>query len=96
VYVITVTFAIKPEHTATFREAMIVQARNSLSREAGCSQFDVCTDPGDATRIFLYEIYDDEAAFKHHLETEHFRDFDSMVQPWLASKSVTAWVRLES
>ena len=95
-YVITVTFSIKPEHTAEFREAMIAQARNSLTREAGCSQFDVCTDPGDADRIFLYEIYDDEAAFKHHLQTQHFKEFDAAVQPWLASKTVTAWERIEA
>ena len=62
VYVITVTFDVKLEHTTEFREAMIAQAQNSLARETGCMQFDVCADPGDAGRVFLYEIYADEAA----------------------------------
>ena len=42
-----------------------------------------------ASRIHLYEIYADEAAFKAHLETPHFKVFDRLAGPWLESKSVT-------
>lgn len=27
--------------------------------------------------VFLYEIYDDEAAFKAHLQTPHFKSFSA-------------------
>ena len=42
-----------------------------------------------ASRIHLYEIYADEAAFKTHLETPHFKVFDSLAGPWLERKAVT-------
>ena len=93
-YVIAVIFLIRDGHEAQFLTRVEHQAEDSLAREDGCLQFDVCTDPADPKRIFLYEIYRDEAAFQHHLETAHFKDFDATVADWVASKSVEAWHRL--
>lgn len=92
-YVITVVFRAKPEHRAAFREAMIENATASRTREPGCRQFDVCEKP-DGSEIFLYEIYDDEAAFKAHLATGHFVAFDAKVKPWVEQKVVLAYQRL--
>jgi len=63
-YVIIVDFTIRREHLAAFHAAMVENARLSRETEPGCRQFDVCLDPKDATRYFLYELYDDEAAFQ--------------------------------
>ena len=92
-YVVTVIFRAKAEHRAAFREAMIENATASRTREPGCRQFDVC-ESADAADIFLYEIYDDEAAFKAHLATDHFRKFDAQVKPWLADKRIVPYVRI--
>ena len=94
-HVITVEFVIEPGRTEAFREAMLRQARNSLDREPGCLQFDVCFDPNDAKRVFLYEIYVDRDAFDEHLRSAHFLEFDATVKDWLTSKSVRAWTRFE-
>jgi autoinducer 2-degrading protein len=93
VYVIVVDFTIKPEHVAAFRTAIVENARLSRESEPGCRQFDVCVDPEDATRIFLYELYDDEAAFQAHLKTAHFLEFDRASAPWVAAKSARALAR---
>ena len=93
-YVIVVDFTIRPERVSEFREAMERQARNSLEREAGCRQFEVAVDPDRRGRFFLYEVYDDEAAFRLHLESEHFRAFDAQVRDWTQTKSVTALERI--
>ena len=94
-HVITVTFVVKANHVASFHDAVIAQARNSLSQEMRCQQFDVAVDAGDPSRVFLYELYDDEAAFQQHLETAHFKAFDATVGDWLESKNVSAWRRVE-
>lgn len=93
-YVIAVIFVIHEGHEARFLTRVKQQAADSLAGEDDCLQFDVCTDPADPKRIFLYEIYRDEAAFKHHLGTAHFKDFDATVADWVADKSVEAWHRL--
>ena len=94
-FVVTVVFRAKPEHRAAFRAAMLENAEASRTREPGCRQFDVC-ESKDGSEIFLYEIYDDEAAFKTHLATDHFKRFDAQVRDWVAHKQVTTYHRLHS
>ncbi len=85
-YVVTVDFLVKPAHLSEFREEMLKNARASLELEPGCRQFDVAVSEGDPAHIFLYEIYDDAAAFHAHLETPHFKQFSATVADWVASK----------
>ncbi len=92
-YVVTVEFKVRPEFLLLFLPAMIANARASADTEAGCRQFDVCTDPLDAARIFLYELYDDRAAFEAHLATAHYKDFDLQTTPWVLSKAARTMQR---
>ena len=90
-YVVTVTFRARPEHRDAFRAAMVENATASRTREPGCRQFDVCEKDGE---IFLYEVYDDEAAFQAHLAADHFKRFNTAVTPWLEDKRITVYHRL--
>src|SRR5690349_4403720 len=94
-FVVTVEFVVKPEFVDDFMPAMIENARTSLRNEAGCSQFDVCVLPTDRAQIFLYEIYDDRAAFDVHLASPHFKAFDAKVADWVATKTVRLYERVE-
>ena len=90
-FAVTVTFEVKKEATAAFREAVLQQADASLTKEAGCRRFDVCFDAARPERIFLYELYEDAAAFERHRKTQHFARFDEAVEPMVASKRVDTW-----
>ena len=92
-FVIAVTFKVAPENAGTFNKLVHAQARNSLENEPECHQFDVCTDPASPGTVFLYELYTDEAAFKHHLETDHFKQFDADVAAMVLDKQVTSYLR---
>jgi quinol monooxygenase YgiN len=94
-YVVVVDFTVKPEFVEAFREEMVKNARASREREPGCRQFDVCIAPGDPASIFLYEVYDDRAAFDAHLTTPHFLAFNEGTVPWLAAKTVRTLERIE-
>ncbi len=93
-YIVTVEFTVGPKHVEAFHQAVQQQAQNSLTLEADCHQFDVCVDPQNRERLFLYETYTDEAAFKTHLASEHYLNFDATVRDWLKSKAVQFWNRL--
>ena len=95
-FVATVEFSIDPAHAGDFMSAMHRQAANSLELEPGCVRFDVCRNPKDPTRVFLYEVYVDEAAFELHLQSAHFLEFDRHVRPWVRDRRVTRWDRVES
>src|SRR5699024_8816895 len=75
-YVVTVVFVAKPGHRDDVRREMVANATASRTREPGCRQFDVC-ESADGGEIFLYEIYEDEAAFQAHLATDHYKRFNS-------------------
>jgi (4S)-4-hydroxy-5-phosphonooxypentane-2,3-dione isomerase len=90
-FVITVKFVIKAGHESEFLQRILVQAQESLSLEEGCHCFDVLVHTNDPDTIFLYEIYESEAAFAAHLESCHFLSFDSEVADWVASKTVERW-----
>jgi quinol monooxygenase YgiN len=95
VYVIVVDFKIKPERLADFMPLMLENARASRETEPGCRVFDVCVDPKKETSVFLYEVYDDHAAFDAHLASAHFKRFDAAVTSMVAAKSVRT-LRLEN
>jgi quinol monooxygenase YgiN len=95
VYVVTVEFVVKQEHAGAFRSAMIENAAASRRDEPGCRQFDVCVAPDDPATIFLYELYDDRAAFDAHVASAHFRTFDARVRDWVARKTVRIYDRID-
>jgi quinol monooxygenase YgiN len=89
-YVVTVAFAAKPGFRGDFRKEMIANAEASRAREPGCRRFDVC-ESADGSRIFLYEVYDDEAAFRAHLATDHYLRFSERTASWVAEKHVVPY-----
>jgi quinol monooxygenase YgiN len=90
-YVIAVHFVIDSNHIGEFMKAVSIQAENSLQLETDCVVFDVCTDPTDACRFYLFEKYSDEGAFKMHLKSAHFHQFDELVKPWVKQKCIEVW-----
>ena len=75
-------------HVEAFDSAIVANATASRDTEPGCRQFDVCRDPADAALFFLYELYDDEAAFQAHLQSPHFLQMNAATTPWVESKQV--------
>ena len=93
-YVITVSFEIKKDFVRAFRLEMVANAQASLQREPGCRQFDVCLDPTDDTKVFLYELYNSRDAFDAHLASDHFIRFNQTTASWVAAKKVLAMERV--
>ncbi|TDT77415.1 quinol monooxygenase YgiN [Litoreibacter halocynthiae] len=87
-FALAVTFDIVPADLDAFKAAMLINAKASLSTEPGCRQFDVCMDPERPTEIFLYEIYDDEAAFEAHTKTTHYATLQSTTEGMVKDKNV--------
>lgn len=87
-YVVAVRFEIEPEHAEAFLARVQRQAADSLEREPGCRRFDVAVDPAASNVVFLYELYDDPAAFDAHKASDHYADFTAMAGPMTRSKRV--------
>lgn len=97
-HIVTVHFHIAPEHREDFLREIKANASRSVEHEPGCRQFDVCVAPEDAGHdaghVFLYEVYDDRAAFDAHLASAHFQSFNSLTTDWVVSKQVQSFERI--
>ncbi|MCF7353164.1 putative quinol monooxygenase [Vibrio sp. CK2-1] len=85
-FVVTVTFDIRPQAWETFLPLMKTNAQASLDEDE-CYQFDVCIDQ-EKKRVFLYEVYATQAAFDFHLTTAHFLEFNQQTQEMIESKDI--------
>jgi len=83
--VLVVKIQIRPEFRERFMASMLDDARGSTRDEPGCLRFDVIQDEADPNRIYLYEVYRDEAAFEEHLKAPHFVKWRDTVKDWYAA-----------
>ena len=92
-FVLQVNIRIKPENVDAFMRKLDENAKAARS-EAGCKQFDVLVDPKDKTRLMLYEVYKDEAAFEEHQKGAAFKKYVAEAVPLLADRQRTIWQRV--
>lgn len=94
-FVVIVDIVVKEEFVEQFREAVIRQGDNSLSKEEGCLGFDILQDAGDPTRFTLYETYVDSHTFHEvHRKTPHFADYAARTAPWIQDRSLRQLTRI--
>lgn len=93
-HVLVVEFMIHAPRVADFEAAIVDNARQSLGTEPGCHQFDVCRDPDEPRRFFLYELYEDDAAVQAHLASPHFQQMNALTADWVERKSVWRYRRV--
>lgn len=84
-YALAVRIRIKPENIDAFMEKLAVNAA-AARLEPGCLTFQVLVDPADRSRIMLYEVYKDEAAFQAHQATQPFKTYLAEAVPLLAER----------
>ena len=93
--VVVVFFEAKKDHVSDLGTALLTHARNTLNKEPGCRQFDVAQDPLDPAGYFLYEVYDDDTAFKVHCDSAHFAETAAKCGPWIEHKKVLTYQLLQ-
>jgi autoinducer 2-degrading protein len=89
-FVLTVEMEVIPGQIEAFKKAIEENSAASI-KEPGCRQFHVVHLASDPNRVFLYEVYDDEAAFKAHRATEHFKKFDSIRNKLIVKSEVKTY-----
>ena len=58
-------------------------------KEEGTLRFDVWVDPADEDAVYVYEAYQDQAAFDTHKEGKPFQLWSSEVEPeWITEKRI--------
>ena len=95
-YVVTVDFGTAPENLERFKAMMDQNAKASVADEPGCREFNIYEIGATPNHLFLYEVYDDEAAFQVHLAAPHYKHFKEMSDPIITSRGGTRGTMLVS
>jgi len=89
--VIQATFPIDPDHHEQAAELMQTLATESRN-EDGILDYRVTTDIEEPHTFRFFELYENEAAFGAHGETDHFEEFEAALPEMLAGEpSVTRY-----
>lgn len=74
------------------RDNFVARARrhrdNVLKNEAACQRFDISVLEDSDDTVRLYEVYDDEAAFDHHMNTPYMQEYRADTGEWVAERKL--------
>ena len=85
VYVNAVDLVIVPSELPQFLEAVKENGAASV-KEPGCRAFNIAIVNGSPNHVFLYEVYDNEAALQAHRQTDHFKKFATTTKNMVADR----------
>ena len=84
---IGVTYTFPSERVDEARKTLAIVEREA-NREPGCRMFVVHQSNDDPRVFFLYEQYDDQAAFAAHQQTPHFTEYVvGKLRKWAESRA---------
>ena len=88
-FALIVTIQVKPEHRQAYIQATMGDAQGANNDEPGCLRFDVLQDSEDPNRLYLYEVYEDRAAWEvAHRQAPHYLKWRDTVKDWYAAENV--------
>ena len=93
-FIVAAQLVVDPDQHDRFEQHVLENSRMARTTEKGCKQFDVCIDAQKPGEFFLYEVYDDRAAFEAHQASAHLKAFRSQAGALLKSRDVRFFERI--
>ena len=59
--------------------------------EPGCHEFNITISPKDPNHVFLFEVYDNDAAFQAHRATDHYKKYAATTKEMVAKRDARAF-----
>ncbi|WP_244160261.1 putative quinol monooxygenase [Rodentibacter trehalosifermentans] len=78
---------VKPEYNDRFKAIVTAEMAQSLKVEEGVIAMYAATEQENPNKWIFFEIYANDAAYAHHRETPHFRDYLKQTGEMLKDKS---------
>ncbi len=74
-------------------DAFLTRARehrtNVLGNEPGCKGFELLVPAEGSDTVILYEVYADQAAMDHHMQTPYMKEYMADTGPMVADRKRT-------
>jgi (4S)-4-hydroxy-5-phosphonooxypentane-2,3-dione isomerase len=89
VYINAVDLDIAPDQMAKFIE-LVKENGESAVKEPGCRMFNISVLASNPNHVFLYEVYENEAALTSHRATDHFKKYAAATASMVTGRNVRA------
>ncbi len=89
VYINAVDLDIAPDQMAKFVE-LVKENGASAVKEPGCREFNITVLANNPNHVFLYEVYENEAALTEHRATDHFKKYAAATANMVTARNVRA------
>lgn len=86
---ILVEFQVKPEHRQAFEAIIREHAAKTKETEPGCRRFDVLIPKKEDGRVFLVEVYADDAALQAHSATPRLAQVREAYKDMILDRKLT-------
>jgi (4S)-4-hydroxy-5-phosphonooxypentane-2,3-dione isomerase len=86
-FINAVDLDIVPAELEKFKDAIKENAAASM-KEPGCRRFDILVLASNPNHFFLYEVYDNEAAYHAHRATDHVKKYFATTANMVAKREV--------
>jgi (4S)-4-hydroxy-5-phosphonooxypentane-2,3-dione isomerase len=87
VYINAVDLDINPADMPKFIE-LIKENGAAAVTEPGCREFNISVLAKDPNHVFLYEVYENEAALNTHRATDHFKKYAAATKDMVTGRNV--------
>jgi autoinducer 2-degrading protein len=92
-YVSAVDLDIAPAEIEKFLAALKENGAASV-KEPGCQRFDIMVLASNPNHVFIYEVYDNDAASQAHRTTDHFKKYAATTTTMVVKREVRPMMQL--
>jgi (4S)-4-hydroxy-5-phosphonooxypentane-2,3-dione isomerase len=92
-FVSAVDLDIAPAEMEKFLAALKENGAASV-KEPGCQRFDIMVLASNPNHVFIYEVYDNEAAAQAHRTTDHFKKYAATTATMVVKREVRPMTQL--
>jgi autoinducer 2-degrading protein len=87
-YVNAVDIDVVPGKIENYLAAIKEVGAASIKSESGCSEFDITVSQKDPNHLFIFEVYENAAAFDAHLKSDHYKKYAATAKDVVAKREV--------
>lgn len=87
--VLHVELTLHPEHRDSYIDRALTHKANVTAQEPACQRFEISVEEDTPNVVRLYEVYDDEAAVQHHMQTPYMIAYREETAPMISDRKMT-------
>jgi len=85
-FVLVVELEIVPSELENFKAAIKENGQAAVRDEPGCREFNIVFEKDNPSRVLLFEVYDNAAAFAAHQASAHFKKYAAATANMIKSR----------